>query len=108
VTAATVFPISGRESSRVKGARILLERRLTVDRIEPGHAWYAHVRGDERTYNLGFAKGRWWCECAGRSKCSHLVALSHVIDTSAWEGDESAAFGHGVTGSYGPQSRATL
>ncbi len=89
MTAVTITSSSGRESSRVKGARILLERRLVIDRIEPGRAWFAHVRGDDRTYSCGFAKGRWWCECQARGKCSHLVALSHVIDVSAWEGGDA-------------------
>jgi hypothetical protein len=78
---------SGRESSRVKGARILIESRLTVVSVHNGRV-AARCRGDEQTYNLGFnPNGRgWWCHCPARGKCSHLVALAHVIDVSAWEG----------------------
>jgi hypothetical protein len=88
-TNETIVVPSGRESSRVKGARILVESRLTFDlgRSAPGRA-FAYVRGDDRTYECGFAKGRWWCACPARGKCSHLVALAHVIDVSAWEGGQ--------------------
>jgi uncharacterized Zn finger protein len=84
---AAVIPFAGREHRRAKAARLLIEGRLTVLSAHQGRV-RATVRGDSATYRLGFDRGRWWCHCPARGRCSHLVALASVIDTSAWEGDD--------------------
>jgi uncharacterized Zn finger protein len=68
-----------RETVRAKAARYLTEARLTVTYVS-GDEVAARCRGDGELYELGHnpAQG-WWCSCAARSDCCHLVALRLVV-----------------------------
>jgi uncharacterized Zn finger protein len=67
-----------RESADSKGRRYLTEGRLTLTFVE-GDRVAAYCRGDGELYEVGHdpAQG-WFCSCAARSDCAHLVALRLV------------------------------
>lgn len=69
-----------------KAARLIAERRLTVDVAgdpeKPGFI-LATCRGTDEVYRLGYVKDRGWgCTCEANAKfhlvCSHLLALQMV------------------------------
>lgn len=71
-----------------KAMRLLLERRVTVDAVNPadhptlpGYV-LASCRGDEGDYVLGYDPRRqqWRCTCPElRGECSHLIALRMIV-----------------------------
>ncbi len=68
---------SGMISKIQKARRYAEERdRITFDDFD------VTFRGEHNTYNVGFHKGRWSCECgffAHRGVCSHTMALERVL-----------------------------
>lgn len=66
-----------RESAQTKGARLLTEGRLVVERAEPG-VFAATARGSGAVHHVQFGSGGWSCTCPARATCSHLVA-AHLI-----------------------------
>ena len=76
-----------RESRADRGRRLLLERRLVVERVDPASGLVvAACRGDSGVlHRLGFDPRRkeFRCTCEASSKfkreCAHLVALKHVV-----------------------------
>lgn len=60
----------------LEGARRnLIEGRLLVEAVE-ATLIRARCRGAHGTFTLGFCPARgWWCECAARNHCAHLLAL---------------------------------
>lgn len=71
-------PIPSREGAESKGRRYLLEGRLRILSVHHGRV-IASCRGSDREYHCGWVKGRWWCECEAKGRCSHLVALQMVV-----------------------------
>jgi len=70
-----------REAAETKARRLLADRRLTVELVEPGDGSIrATCRGDSATYALGWdpERGRWSCSCPAFGGCSHLIALMLV------------------------------
>jgi uncharacterized Zn finger protein len=69
-----------RESAHEKGRRYLIEGRLTVERVD-ARGILARCHGSGSTYRLGWNAGSraWYCECAARGTCSHLVALQLCV-----------------------------
>ena len=71
--------MTARESVQDKARRYVLEARLLVTRVD-GAVVVAECRGSGEIYHLGHAPGRgWFCSCACRGVCSHLLALQHVV-----------------------------
>ena len=71
-----------RERLDEKAVRLLAERRLRVELVEPGDGRIrATCRGDAATYDLGWdpERGRWACTCPAFGGCSHLLALMLVV-----------------------------
>lgn len=68
-----------RESADVKGRRYLSEGRLRLERVDQSIVT-AVCRGMGETYSVGYQRGGWWCDCAARGRCAHLVALQLVVD----------------------------
>ncbi len=70
--------IPSRESAATKARRYITDGRLTIEtsaRID------ATCRGDGQVYELGYAHGRWHCNCPARTiDCAHLLALRLVVD----------------------------
>jgi hypothetical protein len=74
------------ESAETKSHRILVEGRLTVERVADGLV-VARCRGfsDGEVYSLGYdpRNGEWRCTCEASRKfgrrCSHLRALQLVV-----------------------------
>ena len=72
--------IASRESAATKARRYLCEGRLTIHSLHAGRIW-AECRGDGEVCELGFAHGRWFCNCPVRTiDCAHLRALRLVVD----------------------------
>jgi hypothetical protein len=63
-----------RETARAKGARYLVEHRLTVLRVDKDRV-DAECRGGGAVYRLGWQDGKWSCDCPALTTCSHLYAL---------------------------------
>lgn len=60
----------------------MVEGRLMVERVAPSVIGAA-CRGNGGVYRLGYSsQSGWWCECAARGECSHLVALKLVTVTT--------------------------
>jgi uncharacterized Zn finger protein len=67
-----------RETIEAKARRYLAEARLIVTAVE-GDLVTATCRGQGEQYALGHHPARgWWCTCAARSRCAHLIALMSV------------------------------
>ena len=67
-----------RESAEAKGARYLLEHRLTILAVNE-HEIRAVARGSGEVYDCGLEGGRWHCSCPAKTvNCSHLFALRSV------------------------------
>jgi hypothetical protein len=67
-----------RETIEVKARRYLGEGRLAVTHVLGDHV-AAVCQGETGTYELGYTPARgWWCDCAARRECAHLVALQLV------------------------------
>ena len=68
-----------RENAVMKARRYVSEGRLIVRQLdEDGGTALADCRGDGQVYSLGFDDRGWWCSCAARGHCSHLLALGLV------------------------------
>jgi uncharacterized Zn finger protein len=71
-----------REHAQAKGRRLLTEGRLRVQAVdESAGTAAAECRGDSgMTYIVGRdERGRWFCSCEARSRCSHQIALMLVV-----------------------------
>jgi hypothetical protein len=70
-----------RENAGEKAKRILVEGRLVIRELdEHGGTVAADCRGDASVHSLGRdERGRWFCSCKARGRCSHLLALGSVI-----------------------------
>src|SRR5687768_7502559 len=66
-----------RESVDAKGQRYLVQGRLILEHVDASLI-RATCRGSGSVYVLGWNGGTWWCGCAARGRCSHLVALQLV------------------------------
>jgi hypothetical protein len=66
-----------RENALNKGRRYVSEGRLVIRSLS-AEAARAECRGDGRTYSVGFANGRWFCNCPALGRCSHQYALGLV------------------------------
>ncbi len=74
-----------RETIQAKASRYLISARLTVLAVRGDHV-HAQCRGDGEVYDLGHHPARgWWCDCAARRDCAHLVALRSVVVRRAGE-----------------------
>ncbi|MGE0878654.1 MAG: hypothetical protein AB7L13_07185 [Acidimicrobiia bacterium] len=68
-----------RENAQAKGRRYLVEGRLVIKHVDHDLV-IARSRGQGTSYELGHEPGRgWWCGCAARSRCAHLIALQLVV-----------------------------
>lgn len=68
-----------RETFREKGTRYLTEGRLILVTVDPDRV-IATCRGEGSVYRLGYAGGRWWCDCPARSEnCAHVYACKRVV-----------------------------
>ena len=70
-----------RESAEAKARRYLSEARLTIVRVADDEV-RALARGDGQVYRCGHVpgpRGGWFCTCAARGDCCHLIALRLVI-----------------------------
>jgi hypothetical protein len=68
-----------RENAAMKARRYVSEGRLIVRQLdEEGGTAPADCRGDGAIYSLGFEARGWWCSCAAKGRCSHLLALGLV------------------------------
>ncbi len=70
-----------REGVEAKGRRLLAEGRLVLDLVDREvDVVRATCRGSGALHRLGYElrRGGWYCDCAARSRCSHLVALELV------------------------------
>lgn len=69
----------GRENAATKARRYLLEGRLMIWFVQ-GQQARARCRGQGYLYELGHdLEHGWWCDCAARTRCSHLIALQSVV-----------------------------
>ncbi len=68
-----------RENAEAKGRRYLTEGRLRVLQVD-AQTVRAICRGVGAAYELGHGAERWYCSCAARSTCAHLVALQLVVE----------------------------
>ena len=66
-----------RENALNKGRRYVAEGRLVIRSVDAGSA-RAECRGDGAIYAVGFADGRWSCNCPALGRCSHEYALGLV------------------------------
>jgi hypothetical protein len=66
-----------RENALSKGRRYVAEGRLVVRSLNAESA-RAECRGDGAIYQVGFADGRWFCDCPALGRCSHEYALGLV------------------------------
>jgi uncharacterized Zn finger protein len=72
-----------REDVQAKGRRYVTEGRLRVIRSED-RVIRATCRGQGETYRLGYDHDSgWFCNCAARGRCCHLVALQ-LVTTAPW------------------------
>jgi uncharacterized Zn finger protein len=79
VTVAVEHAVSAREGAEAKGRRYLVEGRLTVSRVDR-EGVRASCRGAGAVYECGWSAERgWFCSCAARGRCAHLVALMLVV-----------------------------
>ena len=70
-----------RENSRTKAARLLLEGRVMVLRVDSAGC-LADVRGDSgqiRRVVFDSQGDDWSCPCPARGKCSHVLAVAMVV-----------------------------
>lgn len=67
----------GRENAQSKGRRYLIEGRVLIRIVQPGHV-NAVVRGTERFHEVQLRDGSWNCSCFAKTTCSHLVAVQLV------------------------------
>jgi uncharacterized Zn finger protein len=67
-----------RENVDAKGRRYLTEGRLRVAQIDSRTIEATCLGDGAELYVLGYRAGRWWCNCAARTKCSHITALQLV------------------------------
>lgn len=68
-----------RETARDKATRYLIEGRLILVTVDPDRV-VATCRGEGVLYRLGFAGGRWWCDCPARSEnCCHVLAAKRCV-----------------------------
>ncbi len=69
-----------RESASEKAHRYLVEGRLIVREFdEYAGVVQADVRGDGAIYSTGRDKYGWWCSCAAKGRCSHLLAVGLIV-----------------------------
>ena len=67
-----------REDAATKARRLLAEGRVTIVHADEGGV-AALIRGDSAmTYRVTHAGGEWRCDCAARTRCSHIQALMLV------------------------------
>jgi hypothetical protein len=63
----------------MKARRYVSEGRLIVRQLdEEGGTAGADCRGDGQIHSLGYDDRGWWCSCAAKGRCSHLLALGLV------------------------------
>ena len=74
-----------RENALTKGRRYVAEGRLVVRSVTAESA-RAECRGDGAIYKVGFADGRWSCNCPALGRCSHQFALGLVTAFEPCEG----------------------
>lgn len=79
----------GRENAETRGRRYLVEGRLQVLHVSTARV-IARCRGTGVTHDVGFLNDRWFCSCPARSRCSHLVALQHVVNLTTMGGGSNA------------------
>jgi hypothetical protein len=68
-----------RENAVGKAKRYVAEGRLVVRSVTAESAG-AECRGDGAIYRVGYADGRWTCNCPAFGRCSHQYALGLVVD----------------------------
>jgi len=68
-----------KENAAAKARRYVGEGRLVIRELhEQDGTALADCRGDGAIYSLGYDEQGWWCSCAARARCSHLIALGLV------------------------------
>jgi hypothetical protein len=68
-----------RETARTKADRLLIEGRLIVEQVQPGHV-QATCRGEGHLWHPAYVTGQWLCDCpVTTDQCSHLIALRRVV-----------------------------
>lgn len=82
------------ENKGNRARRLLLERRLTVERADESGLVVASCRGDSGTvHRLGYDPGKreFRCTCDAnrrfRRECAHLVALKFVVVVNGRKAD---------------------
>jgi uncharacterized Zn finger protein len=81
--------LSPREDSASKARRLLGEGRVTIVHADEGGV-AALIRGDSAmTYRVTHAGGEWRCDCAARTRCSHVQAVMLVTTSTPWRSANS-------------------
>jgi hypothetical protein len=72
--------LRSRESARAKSLRYLSEARVRIRFCdEEAGLVEADVRGNGRIYSTGRDERGWFCDCAARGPCAHVLALQNVV-----------------------------
>lgn len=66
-----------RENYQAKGARYIVEGRVTVDVVARA-AVHARVKGTGEVYDVTATEWGWSCTCPARGPCAHLYAVQLV------------------------------
>jgi hypothetical protein len=74
-----------RENALNKGRRYVAEGRLVVKQLD-AESVRAECKGDGAIYRVGYADGRWSCNCPALGRCSHEYALGLVTAFETREG----------------------
>lgn len=68
-----------RENFREKGRRYLIEGRVLIHAVTPHGVVAATVRGDSGLWKVTYTN-TWECTCPAKSRCSHVEAVSLVVE----------------------------
>lgn len=70
-----------REDAQTKSRRLLVEGRVVITAVAGSHV-EARVRGDGVIHDVTANGDAWSCSCPARGRCSHLLAVGHVVATN--------------------------
>jgi hypothetical protein len=69
----------GRENASTKAMRYLVEGRVQIAHCGPDGV-QAFVRGSGHLHRVEHRSDQpWTCTCPAKSRCSHLLAVQHVV-----------------------------
>jgi len=76
----------GRENAATKALGYLTEGRVQL-RAVTNRAVRAQVRGSGHIHHVRYDSHGWSCSCPAQGRCSHLIAVQHVVVVDAVEGE---------------------